>query len=566
MKMKNIFRAVVLVSILGIAILDIMIFCNGFLYRKAAERTEDLEKKIVLLEKAKHIYPSNDLVYYELGKAYFDKGYESITDAELGKEYFQRSAADFERSIRINPASAFSHFNYAQTLLYLDFFLPEMDKNAFLEFKKAALLAGHNSEVYYEVGKIFLTRWSQLSEEDQTFTTDMLRRILAGKEWDRLPALLPIWEINIADYDVIKAILPDDARLLRRYARYLAEKSLSLEERRSALAKAEYLEFQGVEESYIQALREFQRYELDRAFKRFRSCLESLDGIRFYQRLSKEYLIDVDRYEELKKSCLLHLIKCKIMQGQGLLEIGDELDAFLKLEKSVAAIAELEAFLEDYGHLKGDWSSRLDDWNQLLFQVRLAFAQNEYRNIIGLGRFLNESLISVPEAKKEIYLQVLQIVGDSYQKVGYLYDAEMFLNKALEVDPDNIQTLVRMERIYDRLNEDGKKRTVRSRINQQLSHSSLLSLRRIIRKGASFAGSLTLADSGLRLTVGFEIENEDMNPLISIFLNNMIVWEEYAENSPISIHLQGRTGLNTFRLVSLNSPIELIRILCEPQP
>ena len=50
-----------------------LIYCNFHLYNRA-RKIEINEKKIEILEKANKIYPYNDLVFYELGKAYKELG------------------------------------------------------------------------------------------------------------------------------------------------------------------------------------------------------------------------------------------------------------------------------------------------------------------------------------------------------------------------------------------------------------------------------------------------------------------------------------------------------------
>ena len=56
-----------------IGIVNILIYWNSHLYYRAKNKVEDVEKKIDTLENANRFFPFNDLVYYELGKAYFDE-------------------------------------------------------------------------------------------------------------------------------------------------------------------------------------------------------------------------------------------------------------------------------------------------------------------------------------------------------------------------------------------------------------------------------------------------------------------------------------------------------------
>ncbi|GAG56694.1 unnamed protein product, partial [marine sediment metagenome] len=211
------------------------------MYYRAEGNIEDIDKKIKILERANQIYPSNGLVFYELGKAYFDLGIQNLHDRVLSESYLRKSIESYSRSIKINPTSLFSHFNFAQSLLYMSFFYPSSDISYHDEYRKAALLAGHNHQIFYEVGKIYLSIWPEISEKDKDFTFDILRKIASGKEREKLQNLMQIWDLNVKDYAVMEKILPEDAVVYRFYARFLGEKSLSLEKRQEMLARAEFM-------------------------------------------------------------------------------------------------------------------------------------------------------------------------------------------------------------------------------------------------------------------------------------------------------------------------------------
>ncbi|MCK4431180.1 MAG: hypothetical protein KAW19_07740, partial [Candidatus Aminicenantes bacterium] len=143
--------------ILGVALLVaaavwvILIYWNQHLYYKA-KKSEESENKIEVLEKAGRLYSLNNLVFYELGKSYFDLGLQTLNeDSILGQAYIQKSIQNFERSIQLNPASRFTHFNHAQAVLYMSYLAPSgasggeaLHEGSFDGYKKAALLAGHN--------------------------------------------------------------------------------------------------------------------------------------------------------------------------------------------------------------------------------------------------------------------------------------------------------------------------------------------------------------------------------------------------------------------------------------
>jgi len=234
----NILKKVALLLALAvIALVDVVIYWNFHVYYQA-KKIEDNEKKIEILEKKTQSYLPNDLVFYELGKTYFDLGINSFDDNSQSNTYLRRSVKNFSRSIKINPASQFSHFNLAQSLLYLSTFSPSLAVKSYDEYKKAVLLVGENSQIFFDVGKIFFSRWSELSDEDRNFSLEVLKSIMERRGREKILSLFHIWEMNVKDYEVMGKILPENARIYRMYAKFLGEKSLSLDERQRIIARA----------------------------------------------------------------------------------------------------------------------------------------------------------------------------------------------------------------------------------------------------------------------------------------------------------------------------------------
>jgi hypothetical protein len=169
-------RIALILALVVVAGVDILIYWNTHLYYRAKEIKND-EKMIVVLEKANQFYPGNDLVFYELGKAYNNLGSQNLTDRTKSESYLQESIKNFKFSIRLNPASYYSHYLLAEALHLMSYISPSSDLKPYEEYKKVALLLGHNHRIFYDVGKILFSRWSELSEEDREFTTKILERI-----------------------------------------------------------------------------------------------------------------------------------------------------------------------------------------------------------------------------------------------------------------------------------------------------------------------------------------------------------------------------------------------------
>ncbi len=565
-------RVLLLVAIAAIGAVNVLIYWNMHLYYRAEEKIEALDKKIKILKRANLFYSSNDRVYYELGKSYFDLGLQNLQDETLGKTYLQKSIQHFNRSLKINPSSYFGHFNLAQSLLYMSYLSPDLEDNPYEEYKKAALLAGHNSQIYYEVGKIFLSLWPKLGEEDRDFAQEILKKILERKDSQKAQAIMHIWEMNVSDYRVMEEMLPEDVSIYRMYAQFLGEKSLSSRERQRYLAKAEQLEFERAKEEYISGEREFQYYRLREASQNFLSSLRRLERINFYQNLVGQEWINVEEFLELKKSVYLNLAKCYLEEEQDVKRAKNYLLSYLTLEDEVAAVGELESFLRSRGHIKEGFGERFDDLGNLFFQALLYFKQNRYRDIMKLGRLLEQSFIVVPEGKKEEYLKVLQIVGDSYQKVDYIYDAGDFYRKALEIDSDNVEILLRIRQNYERLNDEEKIQEIEEKMESLLSPRRIELKKQDLRKGQRSSHRMILDGSEiiLELSLNWGEKETSPAPLIAVFFNGRVVWEEYIRldggkgqeaEVVLSLPVKSKIGENNLLVIPLNRDIELYRIV-----
>ena len=571
--MSNSKKWLLLASIAVVGVINICIYLNVHLYLRSEEKIENAEKKIRVLAGAKIFYPFNDLVFYELGKSYFELGVENLDDKSLSEAYLRKSVQNFTRSLRINPASYFCHFNLAQSLLYLGYINPSFRGRSYEEYKKAALLGGHNSQIYYEVGKIFLSLWPELSESDKDFTLGLLKTILERKDKQMIQAVMQIWDMNVKDYGVMERILPEDASIFQMYAQFLGYRYLSCEERQKYLAKAEFLEFERAKHEFNSGEREFQYYRLKEASRHYKESLRTLERLTFYQNLTGENLVDLEEFKNLKKSVCLSLAKCLMEEGREFKEAVIYLREYLALEDKVSSVGELESYLQWRGLIKEELRASFDDLGLLSFQTFLYFKQNRYRDIIRAGRLLKQSFVVVPEEKKKEYVEVLLLVGDSFQKAGYIYDAGEFYQRALDVEPDNLQVLLRIRRNYERLNEDENVQRMDEKMKELLT-PSVMDLKNLrIEKGRMLSRTLNLDGNEILLNLHFERERgADFFPLISIFFNGRVVWENYLIDETkeiggydedeviLKLLLKSNVGKNTLMVTPLNSSVSLLKI------
>jgi tetratricopeptide (TPR) repeat protein len=539
---------------------DIFIYWNSHIYYQA-RKEEDPTEKVALLEKSNWFFPLNDLVFYELGKSYFDLGISNLNDAAASKSYFQKSVQNLKKSVLINPASPFSHFYLGQSLLNLDLFSSGKDAQFYDEFRKAGMLAEDDSQISYEVGKIFLSGWSGLSQQDRNFTLETLKKVMLKKDSEKIALILNTWELNAKNYQVIEKILPEDAQIYRQYAEFLGEKSLSLEERHKYLAQAELLDFTAAKSEFQSGEMELSRFRVQEAFDHFKQALDLLRETKFYQSLLVEKYIDQGKFSELMKSLFLNLAKCRIEKGENLNEFVDYLVQYLNFEDQAANLGTLDSYLKDRGLIPLQFDLSSNDLDRLAFKLVLLFKQTKYDEIINFARELERSFVVVPEAKKKNYLRIMLIIGDSLQKTGYLYEAEDFYQKALQIDPKNLETLLRIRQSYDRLNEEKKLLEVNTEIEKVLTPKNVDFKSLQLKKGQVFEAPLVLDGQKIVLDIYFDNSDREINPLLSVFFNGRVVRDEYLQNGIVSIVLGTRAGENVLQVASVNGPISLVKLI-----
>jgi len=561
-RMKSFKKVALILAIIIIGVLDVLIYWNFHLYYKAKNEDES-KKKIAVLEKSISFYPINDLVFYEKGKAYFDLALDNLNDNSSSEEFLKKSINSFKKSLKSNPASYFSHFDFAQSLLYFSYLFPSLNVNSDEEYKKAAELAGENSQIYFEVSKIFLSRWAQLSESDKRFTLDILRKIINKRDTERLRTILYLWEMNLRNYDIIEKILPEDARIYKAYADFLGQKSMSLEERQKFLTKAEFLEFENIKEEYHKRTYDYLYSIPTTNVNIFKNFLNKLKKIKFYQNLTHQNLIDFYEFTELKKSILLNMSKIQLEQGKSLKEVQDYLYEYLSLEGKEAAISDLESYLRFRGKIPAKLEVNLSDLNLLAFELLLYFKKNRYREIVKVGRELQQSFVAVPREKQEAYVKILQIVGDAFQKVDYVYDAEDFYQKAMEIDPNNLETLIKIRQNYKRLNSENKISEINKKIDEVISPREELFKNKSIKKGQIFTHTLLFDEGEKVINLQFNWNEKEVKPLISVYFNGYVVWEDYLRTNSLSIPLKPKVGKNILQIKAVNIPIYIAGIKWE---
>jgi len=127
---------------------------NARLCWRARDAAKTPDEKVRLLRRAEAVFPWNSAVSFELGRVYFEQGAESMADPAARDDLFRKSIDSYLRSLRLNPASAAAHFGLGQALLYAGYAGLPTPLPYFDEYRRAAELTGHDSQIHYEAGKV----------------------------------------------------------------------------------------------------------------------------------------------------------------------------------------------------------------------------------------------------------------------------------------------------------------------------------------------------------------------------------------------------------------------------
>ncbi len=558
-------KALILAGLGLLGLAAVCSYANIHLYYRATALTEDPAGRTRLLEKANEFFPWNPLVHFELGKAYFDRGIEDIGNVARRDADLKRSFASFERSLSLDPGALQAHFQFAQSLLYMTFLSLPAPVSYFEEFKKAALLTGHNSQIFFEVGKVLLSRWTGLSPAERVFTRDILKRMLAQKDKKKLAALLQVWDMNSRDYGLMDDILPEDAAILRVYAGFLGEKALSLDVRHKALARAERLEFTTAARESEAGQRALDSFQTAEAIKRYSACLKILGNIKFFQSLTGETLMDPAEYADMRRFAYLNLAKCRIEENRSLESAEPDLEAYLSLEDRASAVGELETFLKERNVLPAEPALNAKDLKALVFQLRLSFRQNRYRDITRFGASLEQSLVFVPEAMKVDLLETYEIIGDAFQKLDYIYEAERFYDKALAGRPGSLALLLKIRKGYERLNDDAKLQNADEAIRAVLTPSEQALGGTPVAKGDVRAFPLVLDAGQIVLDMAFTAAGEGPGPVASLEFNGRIVWEDRIGPAGCTVEAEAAIGTNRLILGAVSAELFPLRLAWRPR-
>ena len=559
-----------ILSIAGLAALVILqaaFAWNARLCWRAKAAAIGPDEKIRILLRADAVFPWNDVVPYELGRAYFERGAEALGDPAARDTLFRRSIESFLRSLRYNPGSAAAHFELGQALLYAGYAAIPEPLSSFDEYRRAAELTGHNSQIHFDAGKVLLGRWDGLTPEEKEFVAGLLRTSLAGKDEERLLDLLETWNLTSRDPGLIDRILPDDAASLRTYARFLGERSLSLEGRQTALARADALEVGRARSELERGRRDADALRLSDASSRAAAALDALGSVKFYQALVGKELFDPREAAGILKASRRLLAMARIEETRSLADEDGTIAAYLDAEDDFTSLGEFETFLKERGLLgeAGD-DPPLKDLRTLAFRTALDFKLNRYRDIARVGDLLTSSSLVIAPSGKPSYVRILRLIGESHLKLDNVYAAEEYFRKASETAPGDLEVLLGLERCYGRLNDEPKAGEVRQAIGR-LTGPGVIDLGgRAVPKGETFKVDLFTAGGPRTVRLEFASAVAGGRPLVSVFFDGRVVWEKYGDTGLAEFAITLGPGPASLEIAAVNDAIRLGRVTLAVPP
>jgi tetratricopeptide (TPR) repeat protein len=554
------------IGLLGLAVLglvNIMTYSNLHLYLKAKRDVGNLNEKIRMLDSAASRISFNDGVYHEKGKAYFQLGMQNISDTQKRDVYLTRSLENLILSVRLNPGFYQTHFHLAQAMMYMNYF-SDREFDYIAEFKKAALLNNFDQKAYFEVGRILLSRWPDLQQDDRTFCLSILKKITKEAGLEELRSIIRVWAAVVKDYRVMDQLLPHSSRILRMYADLLGEMSLDEGERKRKLAEAEKMEISEAMECLAKAQSALRFYRFSQAEDLFSTALDKLENIRFYQELAGDPGLDTAKVEGLKRSARLGLLKAKIGLKRSFSKVRELFCSIVDTAGGQEELKELEDFLTKRKVIERGRILDITDQDRTICRLVLDFARHRYQDIIRFSESIKAGLF-LSDAGPSIELsRIYEILGDSYSKLDYIYDAGEFYMKALDIDPDNADVLKKLLAHYQRLNRAGEAEAISKRLDSLLTPREMVVKNSAVRKGQIFQLPLRIEEETVEITLDFDGIVGSDPALITLYFNGTVLWEDYVSANILSVDLHLLQGENWLEIKPVNRGIELSRVSWRP--
>jgi tetratricopeptide (TPR) repeat protein len=164
---------------------------------------------------------------------------------------------------------------------------------------------------------------------------------------------------------------------------------------------------------------------------------------------------------------------------------------------------------------------------------------------------------------KKDYVAILQIVGDAYLKLDYIYEAERFFLKALDIDPKNPVLLLKTKKCYERLNNELKVRDIEERLAGIITPREQTLPEVPVPKGGSYPIPFILEGGGIRLEAAFSGVESTGGTLVGYDFNGRVLWEGPAGKA-YPLKADAEPGQNTLVIRAISGPLAVSGIKWAP--
>ncbi len=549
-------RLLALAGLLAVAAAS-LVFYRGTSLIAAAKNETDPRAKIAILERSEIMLPLDAERLHALGQAHLEAGASRLSETAGRDAHFQSALEALRHSLTLNPLSAIVHFDLGQAYEYIQLLDLPVPGRPLDEYLQAARLAGRDIDMFDKTGRALFSKWASLRFEDKRFTLNLLKSSLANGQTDRVEAVLNIWAVHVQDAGVLRSILPPAPSVYREYADFLARRSLDRAERISAMVLAEGLEFKQARDAAAAGRAELQSLKVREAEDHFRTGLRILDGIRFYQSLQGKSTIDAAEVANLRRALRFGLARCRIETAPSLDEAWDDLFGYLEIEDSSHAVADLEKNLRERGLIEGKTGSVSGGLRRLLLELTLSFKQNRFREITEAGQALEKGLLLVPDPERRNYAAMLEIIGDAYQKLDYLYESDSYYQKALTTGMAGMGLFPKMRKNFERLNDGPGMKKLDVEVLKLLPGNDITLTGVVVPKGTAFTQTLLLEGGETRLVIRTDFNENSPHPYVGVFLNGRVVWEDFLGDRMVELTIVAQPGVNKLEIQPWNAPLAL---------
>jgi hypothetical protein len=157
-------------------------------------------------------------------------------------------------------------------------------------------------------------------------------------------------------------------------------------------------------------------------------------------------------------------------------------------------------------------------------------------------------------------LETYEIIGDAFQKLDYIYEAERFYDKALAGRPGSLALLLKIRKGYERLNDEAGLLKADEAILAALTPAEQALGGVPVPKGTERAIPLVLEAGRIALDLAFEASGEGLGAVASLEFNGRVVWEDRVGPAGCTVKAEAATGTNSLVLGAVSAPVFPVRL------